>query len=343
MRRFFFVTVALFLCGCTEQRDSGNRKASFDYSSEAIANDTSSDKQDVFLSNDDKEAEDNMIFQAADERMAFSFDGSYAPNLYSTLDSFCISDGNIQYQYESEDSNEVKTVKYEKIYKEGLLFLKMEEGFPFSITENDSKASTSDTLLVLIGKHTSEDGNNFFPDGSTLFFAETAGFDYPYTFITHSQNFLDHIGRQVYKDCSSFLKENDVEYKVENLSNCKPGTPWVEGVSGSGIGEGFSMECERNYLLIMNGFISYDKPYLYKQNNRIKKLKVIGLENGIEKTFAVLDTPHPQTIDISDFEDSGDIRIEIADVYKGTKFDDTCMNFCAGYTARVIPYEDTIY
>lgn len=343
MRRFFFFIVVLFLYGCTEQRSSESKKNNSDYFSEVIDNDASNERHDIFLSDNNTKAEDNMIFQTTDERMPFSFDGSYDPNLYSTLDSFCISNGNIRYQYESEESSEIKTVKYEKIYKEGLLFLKMEERFPYSITENDSKSPTSNTLLVLIGKHTSEDQNTVFPDGSILFFAETAGFDYPYIFITHSQNFLDHIGHQIYKDCSSFLKENDIEYKIENLSNCKPGTPWVEGVSGSGIGEGFSIECERDYLLIMNGFISYDKPYLYKQNNRIKKLKVTGLKNGIEKTYEVLDTPHPQTIDVSDFKDSGDIRIEIADVYKGTKFDDTCMNFCAGYTARVIPYEDTIY
>ena len=152
----------------------------------------------------------------------------------------------------------------------------------------------------------------------------------------------------LYKDCSSYLIEKTKSYPVENLRKLAIDSPWVEGVPGDGIGEGFTIEGERYskplgpYLLIMNGYISYDKPYLYKQNGRVKKIKVTGLKSGKSKILDVLDTPHPQTVDISFITEPEDIRIQIADVYKGTKYDDTCINYLINYEDSVIPYESTI-
>lgn len=275
----------------------------------------------------------------------FSFNGDYDPDLYSTIHYFTINDDKITYKYEHKQLNEEITVGYKKIYKDGLLFLEMAKKFPHSIASYYENAPTSNTLLVLAGKHVSEDGSKkLFPNGPILFFAETAGFEqYNYCFITPHINFYDHVGR-IYYDCSSYLKEKNREYKVDDLDNCKPGTPWVEGVPGPGIGEGFTNDnTGHQYLLIMNGYISYDKPYLYKQNNRVKKLKVTGIRSGKSIIVDVLDTPHPQTVDISAIvEDFSDVRVEIADVYKGTKYDDTCMNFCITYSYKVIPYKNSI-
>ncbi len=151
------------------------------------------------------------------------------------------------------------------------------------------------------------------------------------------------VGRS-YSDCSSFLKEKTKEYPVENLDKYYVDSPWVEGVNGDGIGEGFTIKSKRvyPYLLIMNGYISYRKPYLYKQNNRIKKIKVTGVKSGKTAVLDVLDTPHPQTVDISFITEVEDIRVEIQDVYKGTKYDDTCLQFCVTYQNKVIPYENSI-
>ncbi|MBP5602230.1 MAG: hypothetical protein J6X78_05830 [Treponema sp.] len=92
----------------------------------------------------------------------------------------------------------------------------------------------------------------------------------------------------------------------------------------------------------MNGYISYDKPYLYKQNGRVKKIKVTGLKSGKSKILDVLDTPHPQTVDISFITEPEDIRVQIEEVYKGTKYDDTCINYLINYEEPVIPYESTL-
>lgn len=160
---------------------------------------------------------------------------------------------------------------------------------------------------------------------------------------------------------SSHLTEGTVVYSVENLSFDHLITPWVEGVPGNGIGE--YIEIYENsylpgdkYLMIMNGYFSTDKPYLYKQNNRIKTIKITGLHSKKEKILEVLDTPHPQTVDISFLEmiDKAvdwdtepiqvleDFRITIMDIYKGTKYDDTCINCLMPWSCEVTPYEDSI-
>ena len=274
---------------------------------------------------------------------SFSLDGKYAPDVYSTIDYFAVNEGNIIYKYEDSQLDEKIKVSYKKVYKDGLLYFQMPKKFPYSIAKYYNNSPTSNTLLVLAGECETKYGKG------VLFFAETTGFEQYDCFITSSIKFEDSIGRQ-YQDCSSSLKEKNREYKVEDLCDCKPGTPWVEGVPGSGIGEGFTIKNEfpalyenpNPYLLIMNGYISYDKPYLYKQNNRIKKIKVTGAKSGKSKILDVLDTPHPQTVDISFITEPEDIRVEIADVYKGTKYDDTCINFCVTYYAKVVPYEDKV-
>ena len=152
--------------------------------------------------------------------------------------------------------------------------------------------------------------------------------------------------QKIYKDCTSFLTEGNRKYTVDNLDNYSESTPWVEGAPGYGIGESFVIENtwheKLSYLLIMNGYISYDKPYLYKQNGRIKQIKVTGVESGKEKILNVLDTPHPQTVDISFITEPEDIKITIFDVYKGTKYEDTCINYMITWREEIIPYEDSI-
>ena len=219
-------------------------------------------------------------------------------------------------------------------------FIKLPEAFPkevteFYIYEKKTDVITDDKIFFLAGKLKDEI--------SPEIILATAGFknDYPLT----NPVFYDQKIRK-YKDCSSFLTEKNKEYPVSNLDNLAVDTPWVEGVPGYGIGEGFTIENSwgklYTTLLIMNGYISYEKPYLYKQNGRIKKIKVKGLKSGKEKILDVLDTPHPQTVDISFITEPEDIRVTIEDVYPGTKYEDTCIHYMIMYFDEIIPYEDSI-
>ena len=65
------------------------------------------------------------------------------------------------------------------------------------------------------------------------------------------------------------------------------------------------------------------------------------MQSGISKVLSILDTPHPQTVDIS-FIPEQDIKIEIVEVYEGTKYEDTCIHFMITWDKEVIPYKDTL-
>ncbi len=273
----------------------------------------------------------------------FSLSGKYIPDLYSTIDVLYIEDSTIKYNFET--TKQEKIINYSKYYDNGLLFFKLSEAFPKEFSEkyyyHNQSIETNDNMLILAGAKINEKTGKF---SEILMFATTAGFDKDsYPFIWPMFHF--EVQRK-YTDCTSFLKEKTKQYNVENLCEFGVDTPWVEAAKGDGIGEGFTIVNEWNreypYLLIMNGYISYEKPYLYKQNNRIKQIKVTGLKSGKTKILNVLDTPHPQTVDISFITDPEDIRVEIADVYKGTKYDDTCLHFCVTYNQQVIPYENSI-
>lgn len=158
-----------------------------------------------------------------------------------------------------------------------------------------------------------------------------------------SDRFLGNTNKK-FSNVTSYLIEKDKSYKIENLNDYAPDTPWIENAPGDGIGEGFTILDETGHkysnLLLMNGYISFDKPCLYSQNSRIKKIKITGCNSGVSKIVDVLDTPHPQTVDISFLPEADDIRIEIADVYHGTKYQDTCLNFCQLVDCEIKPKFD---
>ncbi len=227
-------------------------------------------------------------------------------------------------------------MKFKKKYVDGILFFEFSEPFPKMFSEeyyyyHKDIGETSNRLLALIGLQ---------PDNNRLLILGTTD-----GFYENRMNFLEYSyeGTTTYTNCSSYLTEKDKAYTVDNLSESVMDTPWVEGVPGDGIGEGFTLTFNGGSvdptLLLMNGYISFDKPYLYEQNNRIKKIKVKGLTSGREKILDVIDTPHPQTVDISFITEMEDIRVEIAEVYKGTKYDDTCLQYCSTFMETVIPYK----
>ncbi len=269
------------------------------------------------------------------------------PNLYSTIETCTFSKDTITFNYEIDFAP--KTVTYKEVHKDGLLFFEMSEKFPKQFNEdflNGKYITTSNDLLMLVGNQKNHkvirNGKEVIYD-YILMIAATESMDTPYPFIFPMRGLFEMYNTQYY-DCSSFLVEKDTEYKVDNLHIIGLDTPWVENAPGAGIGEGFSIKNYDYYpyILIMNGYISYKKPHLYKMNNRVKKLKVTGLKSGKSKILDVLDTPHPQTIDISFITENEDLRIEIADVYKGTKYDDTCIHYLITYEDEVIPYESSL-
>lgn len=130
---------------------------------------------------------------------------------------------------------------------------------------------------------------------------------------------------------SSELTEGAVTYKAGNLADFSLKTPWVEGAAGNGTGESVSFSISHKYLYLFSGYISYDKPYLYEQNARPRKIKITITDKGKSQEFVfdLEDTPNPQTLEFPDRME-GTAKLEILEVYPGTKYQDTCIHALMG-------------
>lgn len=272
----------------------------------------------------------------------FSINGTYPFQEDSLINTVKFNNEYMEIQFKTPpvEKEDVK-MKYEIQNIDGMSFIKLDEKMPSEVANwvdfrDNPNIQTDNKLLFLLGLRTNSLDNKKY----NCMFLYTKG--YPINERTCTFTRFNELGSQFY-DCSSFLKEKNKDYPVTNLSNLCPDTPWVEAVPGYGIGEGFSVKRDQQkYLLLMNGYISYDKPYLYQQNGRMKKLRVKGLVTKKEIVVDVLDTPHPQTVDISELTKSEDIRVTIEDIYPGKKYEDTCLHYLLVWNEEVIPYENSI-
>ncbi|MFP4373585.1 MAG: NADase-type glycan-binding domain-containing protein [Spirochaetaceae bacterium] len=129
---------------------------------------------------------------------------------------------------------------------------------------------------------------------------------------------------------SSYLTEGDITYGPDNLGSHSTREPWVEGVPGQGIGEEIHIDRWFGRLWISIGFVSYDRPELYEMNSRPKTIRVVSEATGEERVVELEDTPNPQPIEVPgewETASEGGIRIIIEEVYPGTRWEDTVVNF----------------
>lgn len=138
-------------------------------------------------------------------------------------------------------------------------------------------------------------------------------------------------------------------YPITNILDKKIDTAWVEGVEGDGIGEWLSLdiytEKKKDYdpysivlFGIIPGYLKSDKTW--EENNRIKTALLViktpspGYANASE-SYAVIrlkmrDYKGLQIFSVSRYQrygsDDKKIWLIIEDVYKGTKYSDTCIS-----------------
>jgi hypothetical protein len=148
---------------------------------------------------------------------------------------------------------------------------------------------------------------------------------------------------------TSVLREGDTIYGTENLDE-KIGVCWAEGVEGQGVGEKLIFELDKineyfifDGLYISIGFVSFEKPYLFRQNSRPKKIR-ISYEGESPRVIELADTPNLQYVGVrwpytsrysnyfylyDDYKNlfNKNLWLEILEVYPGTKYSDTCINF----------------
>ncbi|MGF1655799.1 MAG: hypothetical protein ACFCU3_02345 [Verrucomicrobiales bacterium] len=109
-------------------------------------------------------------------------------------------------------------------------------------------------------------------------------------------------------------------------------TAWVEGVSGPGIGQRINFRypatMDRPFTCwgfsILNGYTKNQNTW--RNNARVKTLKVWQNHNLLG-SIALHDTMHGQAVRVSMSIQPGDlISFEIAEVYPGSKFEDTAIS-----------------
>jgi hypothetical protein len=204
------------------------------------------------------------------------------------------------------------------IKKSGVYSVLIKQKVPFiNVVWNDK---TTDIFLMLINK--------------VVCFLYKAENQNPYVFgFSGGYNRGEgvfHIPKDI--KASSSLMENGKLYSPNQI-NSRLEQVWAEGEKGQGIGEKLfinppyltaQLGCTSIHISI--GFVSFEKPYLYEENSRPKKLN-ISVANKFSFTVDLQDTPDFQTIKFPQTLGENDILvIEILDIYPGTKYEDTCIN-----------------
>ena len=165
-------------------------------------------------------------------------------------------------------------------------------------------ALKSDFCLILYDCET----NECIFTGASISFNQTEGLFFP-SFIS----------------ATSELREGSKVYTVQNLSNFKLDSPWCEASEDYGIGEKIRLSINARNLIIISGYVSAKKPYLFENNSRPKIITISFLKSKIQKEFELKDSPNPQIINLDGLYNE-EIEIVIKDVYLGKKYKDTCIS-----------------
>lgn len=160
-------------------------------------------------------------------------------------------------------------------------------------------------------------------------------------------------------NASSFLSENSklglIEYNPKEVTkklyysyNDVPDyisydsltPPWVEGVPGYGIGEYLDIEFkyESDEMQILNGFVDFTRMDLYSKNSRVKTLLIESENPKFSKEYELEDIVKYNVINLP--AKTKKVRMTIKDVYKGDKYDDTCISSILVTNPNLPSYEE---
>lgn len=145
--------------------------------------------------------------------------------------------------------------------------------------------------------------------------------------INSSSAYSEHLNNTTITYNPEYI--NIFEYINISDVNILQHNPWVPGkeFNASGIGEYLEIEFTKpkDNLVVLNGFVDFDKRYLYKANNRVKKAVITSLDkdNPFEIEYDFEDYVHFSEINFPKAVNK--VRFTIKEVYKGEKWDDTCI------------------
>lgn len=128
-------------------------------------------------------------------------------------------------------------------------------------------------------------------------------------------------------DASSYLIQKSRYYNPENAIDNDTSTAWIEDLEGDGIGEFIQFSSENTFKVdkidIINGFTKSQD--LYIKNNRVKKV-TLEFSDGTKQVHKLRDNNMDyQTIDVGGVN-TNSVKVIIDEVYKGSKYSDTCIS-----------------
>lgn len=145
--------------------------------------------------------------------------------------------------------------------------------------------------------------------------------------VSNNAEYAD-ITKWTVSSSSTLANEGKLTYYSSNIYDRKLSTSWVEGMHGSGIGEWVMLITNNGQKLkgikIINGYASNME--FYKKNNRAKSIRV-ELSDGtiVEKQLEDSGIAW-QYVDFNREIVCNSIKITILSVYRGNKYDDTCIS-----------------
>lgn len=132
---------------------------------------------------------------------------------------------------------------------------------------------------------------------------------------------------------SSLSAPKNSTYSPKNAHDLSLKAAWVEGKSGDGIGEWLEYQFRAGSpriteIKIYNGYVKSEKNWL--ENGRVKTLELY-VNGKARALLQLMDTPAEQRFILpgpwgnQPEQQSMQLRFEIVEVYKGTKYDDTAL------------------
>lgn len=148
-----------------------------------------------------------------------------------------------------------------------------------------------------------------------------------YYFFTEGMNHEGKLWRFFNISSSSILEEKNnssvIKYYPKNLRKIK--NVWATNKNG-GINEYLEIDNENiftNNIVFLNGYIDINKPELYFQNSRMKRVRITDLESKDFFNIKLEDIPNLQYFKFPFQTDN--FKIEILESYPGTKYNDLCV------------------
>ena len=204
-------------------------------------------------------------------------------------------------------------------FESGTWHSRREGPFDFLYLESSSDYTYRERLGLLVHAR-----KLFLYDGNFLLFASDEGL-----------RWSGYNPRVTAVQSSSALQEGERRYSGGNsiLFTSDEYLPWAEGAAGNGIGEWFEIETESeawpvDFLLVSNGYVDFTRPELFRQNGRIRRMRIDIPEHSMSFEAELADTPQFQEVRLPRRIGDGDtiIRLTVLAVYPGSRWEDTCLN-----------------